>query len=71
MNQKTVKIIPEKIIPSRMIGSCYQCDHFITDKYNDSRVCDLTKKDIDLRIGQWFPKWCPLEETKIDENIFL
>ena len=71
MNQKKVKVIPEQIIPSRMIGSCYQCDFYFTDSLGDSRFCKKVNKEVDLRIGEKFPKWCPLEEKEIDENIFL
>ena len=59
--RKKVKIIPEKVIQS-----CYVCPNFYESEFKDERWCKAKDKELILRVGQLFPVWCPLPEDEID-----
>lgn len=48
----------------KIIYSCYVCPHYQQHELKDWEFCHKALKDVQLRIGQKFSIWCPLEEQK-------
>lgn len=45
----------------KVIEHCYGCPHYERSELKDWEFCRRSLRDVQMRIGQRFPIWCPLE----------
>ena len=43
------------------VGSCYECPYYQKNELKNWEFCHEAGKELDLKVGQSFPMWCPLE----------
>lgn len=43
-----------------LVYSCQECPHYQSNPLKNWEYCHNASKEIQLRIGQDFPGWCPL-----------